>query len=354
MAPKALVMDREIKENMTDESRPGVGPVSLATVAAQAGVSIATVSRIVNGETRRASAETVERVRQAIKAVGYHPNQLGRALRNRESRLVAMLAANLDNPVMATIAASTEAALRQAGYVMILCDTHDRPDLQDDYLNAMRSQVVQGYVMVASQPSPGLRDFVERGAPMVFVSRRSPFGECSFVGPNNIAAGSAAADYLLDRGIEEPAVVYPSRESSTTRERVKGFCDRVIARGIPADRIRRADGPGISHLEIGYAAARHFSAPHAWPRGAMCISDQVAYGVHRLARESGVQIPRDCEIVGIDGSPLNAWLAPWLTSVEIPHPEFGPSIVELLVSLWGGEPPREHLMPHRLAAALER
>lgn len=339
---------------MVDANQRGVGPVSLAMVAAQAGVSIATVSRIVNGETRRASPDTVERVRQAIKAVGYHPNQLGRALRNRESRLVAMLAANLDNPVMATIAASTEAALRQAGYVMILCDTHDRPDLQDDYLNAMRSQVVQGYVMVASQPSPGLRDFVARGAPMVFVSRRSPFGTCAFVGPDNHAAGAAAADYLLDRGITEPAVVYPSRESSTTRERVKGFCDRAIARGVPADRIRRTEGPGISHLDIGYAAAAHFSAPNAWPRGAMCISDQVAYGVHRLARETGLQVPDDCEIVGIDGNPINAWLAPWLTSVEIPHRDFGPSIVDLLTRLWGGEPPLEHLMPHRIAAALER
>lgn len=347
------MVDGEIKENMTKESRPGVGPVSLATVAAQAGVSIATVSRIVNGETRRASPETVERVRQAIKTVGYHPNQLGRALRSRESRLVAMLAANLDNPVMATIAASTEAALREAGYVMILCDTHDRPDLQDDYLNAMRSQVVQGYVMVASQPSPGLRDFVSRGAPMVFVSRRSPFGTCAFVGPDNIAAGAAAADYLLDRGIEEPAVVYPSRESSTTRERVQGFCERVVARGIPTDRIRRAEAPGISHLEIGYAAAAHFAASPAWPRGAMCISDQVAYGVHRLAREGGVQVPRDCELVGIDGNPINAWLAPWLTSVAIPHRDFGPRIVDLLVGLWGGEPPREHLLPHRIAAALE-
>lgn len=336
---------------MTDANRVGISPVSLATVAAKAGVSIATVSRIVNGETRRASSETVERVRRAIEAVGYHPNQLGRALRRRESRLVAMLAANLDNPVMATIAASTEAALRAAGYVMILCDTHDRPDLQDDYLNAMRSQVVQGYVLVASQPSPGLSDFVARGAPMVFVSRRSPYGASAFVGIDNIAAGADAADYLLDRGIAEPAVVFPSQGSSTICDRVKGFCNRVVLRGVPEKEICRAEAPGISHLDVGYGAARIFATRPSWPRGAMCVSDQVAYGVHRFARESGVQVPADCELVGIDGNPINAWLAPWLTSVEIPHREFGPSIVDLLVSIWGGEHPREHLMPHRIAAA---
>ncbi|WP_431098534.1 LacI family DNA-binding transcriptional regulator [Polaromonas aquatica] len=337
----------------TPRRRKGVGPVSLSEVAVQAGVSISTVSRIVNGETRRASPETLARVREAIRTVGYHPNQLGRALRSRESRLVAMLAANLDNPVMATLAASTEAALREAGYTMILCDTHDRPELQDDYLNAMRSQVVQGYVMVAAQPSAGLRDFVERGAPMVFVSRRSPFGTCAFVGPDNLAAGAAAADYLLDRGIDAPAVVFPSRGSSTTRERVQGFCERAAARGLSADRIRQVEAPGISHLEIGYAAAAQFAAPSAWPRGAMCISDQVAYGVHRVARENGIRVPGDCELVGIDGNPINAWLAPWLTSVKIPHQDFGPAIVDLMLSLWGGEAPRERLMPHRMAAALE-
>ncbi len=334
---------------MTNTNRNRVGPVSLATVAAQAGVSIATVSRIVNGETRRASSDTVQRVRDAIKEVGYHPNQLGRALRSRQSRVVAMLAANLHNPVMATIAASTEAALRQAGYVMILCDTHDQPDLQDSYLNAMRSQVVHGYVMVASQASPGLRDFVTRGEPMVFVNRRSPFGESAFVGVDSIAAGADAADYLLDRGIDEPAVVFPSQGSSTTRERVKGFCDRVVARGIAAKHIRRAEAMGLSHLEVGYAAAACFGTPQAWPRGVMCISDQVAYGVHRLALESGVSVPQDCNIIGIDGNPINAWLAPWLASVEIPYSDFGPSIVDLLLKLWGGGQPGEHLMPHRIA-----
>ncbi|HXP97727.1 MAG TPA: LacI family DNA-binding transcriptional regulator, partial [Telmatospirillum sp.] len=138
---------------MTTAKRTVLISASLATVATRANVSISTVSRIVNGQTHRASPETIERVRKAIEEVGYRPNHIGRSLRRRETRLVAMLVANLDNPVMATIAASTEAALRAAGYVMVLCDTHDRADLQDDYLYAMRSHGVQGYVLVSCVPS---------------------------------------------------------------------------------------------------------------------------------------------------------------------------------------------------------
>src|SRR5215468_2008086 len=206
-------------------------PASLATVAAAAGVSIATVSRIVNGETRRASAETVARVRKAIAATGYQPNHAGRTLRRRESRLVAMLAPNLDNPVMAAIAASTEAALRASGYVMILCDTHDRPDLQDDYLNAMRAQVVRGYVMVASVASPVLKNFVTHGAPMVFVNRRPPFGGGAFVGIDNVKAGADAADVLWSTGLRRCGVLAPAQGSSVTRDRINGFCDRLHALG---------------------------------------------------------------------------------------------------------------------------
>ncbi len=329
----------------------GVGPVSLGKVAAEAGVSIATVSRIVNGEQKRASVETIARVQAAIKAVGYHPNQLGRALRRRESKLVAMLISNLDNPVMAAIAASTEYALRQAGYVMILCDTHDRADLQDEYLNAMRSQVVHGYVMVACQPSEGLRDFVERGAPMVFSNRRSPFGECAFVGIDNAMAGADVADHLLDAGISDLAVAFPTSGSSASRERVRGFCDRAIARGVEADRIRKVNGPGLSHLEVGYAAARQFQGAAAWPRGMLCVSDQLAYGAYRAAGESGVRVPEDCRIIGIDGNPINRWIATWLSSVEVSYQDVGPKLVELLLELWGGSPPREILLPYRLPGA---
>ncbi len=130
---------------------------SLATVARAAGVSVATVSRIVNGKRGRASAETVARVEQAVARLGYRPNPVGRALKQRASRVVALLAPNLDNPAMAAIAVSTEAALRDAGYVTILCDTHDRAELQDEYLAAMRSQFVAGYVMVSAVASRGSR-----------------------------------------------------------------------------------------------------------------------------------------------------------------------------------------------------
>ena len=323
---------------------------SLATVARDAGVSVATVSRIVNGQSGRASAETVARVAEAIERLGYRPNPVGRALKRRASRVVAMLAPNLDNPAMAAIAVSTEAALRAAGHVMILCDTHDRPDLQDDYLQAMRDQFVAGYVMVSAVRSKGLEQAVGRGDPLVFVARRNPLGGGSFVGIDDYAAGADAAELMLARGVERPAVLMATQNVSSTAQRAAGFIERLVARGLPPAAIRQASAPGLSHIEIGYAAARSLGLEGGWPDGALCVSDMIAYGAYRAANEAGIAIPRDCMLLGVDGNPINRWIAPWLTSIRIPYEAFGEPIVQQLQRQWGGEETAAIHLRHEAAA----
>ena len=321
--------------------------VSLATVAARAGVSVSTVSRIVNGETKRASAATVKRVQEAIEAVGYRPNPVGRALRRRESRVVAMLIANLDNPSMATIASSTEAALRSAGYVMILCDTHDRADLQDEYIEAMRAQFVKGFVLVAAVPSPGLAELSTHGAPLVFVARRAPNGSGTFVGIDNRRAGAAVAARFLAEGRKAPAVIYPHNAFSAARERVDGFLTHLREHGADLAPVREETGHGLSHLQIGYDGAERMFSSGPQPDAILCVSDQIAYGVHRRALERGVAIPTDCTLISIDGTPLNAWVAPWLRSLEIPYADYGQQIVESFERIWSGAPDSDRIMPFR-------
>ena len=206
-----------------------------------------------------------------------------------------MLSPNLDNPAMAAIAASVETALRSAGYVMILCDTHDRAELQDEYLHAMRSQVVQGYVLVNAVQSEALSASVARGDPIVFVGRRNPDGAGSFVGIDNRRAGADAADHLWARGIRDLAVIHPTQGSSASRDRVDGFVEAprwssvcpVKRSGRPSARachIWRWDTPQRKSLLTGSRG----------PEGLFCPSDIMAYGAYRLALEKGVRIPEEC------------------------------------------------------------
>ena len=320
---------------------------SLADIAALAGVSVSTVSRIANGDLARASPPTIARVQQLIRQLDYRPNPVGRSLRGGESRLVAMLAPNLDNPAMAAIAASTENALRDAGYVMILCDTHDRPELQDEYLRAMRSRFVEGLVLVSAVASAELEAAVARGEKIVFVNRPSPYAKGAFVGIDNRRAGAEAAQYLLDLGVKSLAVIRPAVLSVPIRARIDGFIERVKQRR-PRGVVRRAAGTGDNHLQIGYAATRRLIANGGWPDGVLCPSDLMAYGLYRVATEAGVRIPDQCRPIGIDDNTLNAWIAPWLSSIKIPYESFGDRIVACLRDLRSSKRVGEVLMEHRL------
>lgn len=317
-------------------------PPSIADVAREAGVSTATVSRLLNGQTHRASSETARRVEAAVAGLRYRPSPLGRGLRRRESELVALLAPNLDNPAMAAMAASIEAALRAAGLLTVLCDTHDRADLQDEHLALMRAHAARGVVLIAAVASEGLREAVRRGEAVVFVNRRDPIGGGAYVGIDNRAAGACAARRLLEAGLADLAALSPRAPSSTGADRLAGFREEARKGGA---RVSLHRGAGGDHLAIGAAAARALLAARAWPQGLFCPSDLIAYAAGRVACEAGVG--PGC-IIGVDGNPLNAWLAPWLISVRAPYAAFGAAVIEALEDCWNGRAPRDRILAHDL------
>jgi LacI family transcriptional regulator len=328
-------------------SRHPHGQPSIASVAARAGVSIATVSRVVNGVANKASAETTARVRQAILELGYRPISAGRDLRQRSSRIVALLTANLANPAMAAIAAAAEAALRADGLVMVLCDTHDRPDLQDEYLLAMRAQRARAIVLLGAVASPGLARMQAEGETLVFVSRRSPHGTATpFVGIDNRRAGTEVARHLVGRGCADLAVVHGALSSSATAERLAGF--RAEARRLGCALPPRAilSAAATDHLEIGYQAMSVLLRRGRAPTGVFCTSDLIAFGAHRRLLEEGLAVPRDLTLVGFDDSPLNDWVAPWLDSVRVPYDSFGPAIARAIAG--SPDADAETTLPHRL------
>jgi LacI family transcriptional regulator len=322
---------------------------SIASVAQRAGVSIATVSRVVNGVEKKVSADIVARVRSAVAELGYRPMSLGQALRRRRSRLVALLAANLANPTMAAIAASAEAALRAAGFVMVLCDTHDRPDLQDEYLLEMQAHLAHGFVLLGAVDSPRLRDFLAAGEPMLFVSRRCPVdGDSPFVGIDNAAAGREVARHIIARDRRPVAVLHGPLSSSATAERVKSFHAEMHAAGVPVVAVPQAGDGGGGHLELGYRGVDALLAMGRPPGAVFCASDLIAFGAHRRALEAGLATPEDILFIGFDDNPLNPWIAPWLSSVSVPYADFGVAIVECLRAMDKGDGQAQRILSHRL------
>jgi LacI family transcriptional regulator len=303
-----------------------------------------------NGVANKASDDTVARVRAAVDALGYRPQSAGRALRQRESRIVGVLAANLANPAMAAAAASIEHALRAGGYVMALCDTHEDPAIQDEYLAEMEAQLACCIVLLVAIESPRLDQLRAAGRPLIFVNRRDPGGGAApFIGIDDYAAGGAIAEHCLSRPELGPfGLIHASLAHSAGARRAAGFLDRMGEAGFTAAAIPRATAAGPSHLEIGYGAMAALLAREPRPRCLVCLSDLLAYGAYRRLREAGLDLPGDATLISFDDNPLNGWIAPWLSAIRIPYPQFGPAVVETLQELLGEGRAQSRLLPHQL------
>lgn len=322
-------------------------PASLRDVAAAAGVSLATASRVLNGIAGRASGDTAQRVRAAAERLAYRPVAAGRELRRGQGELVALLAANLANPTMAAIAAAIENALREVGIGLLLGDTHDRAELQDAGLAAMASVRPRATILVGALRSPGLAASRARDERVLFVSRRCPEApEAPFVGIDDEAAGADVARALLAQGCARLAAIHGPLFSSATAARLRGF-RRAAARRLPASRI--ASGAGLDHLSIGAEAAATLLRLPALPDGLLCTSDLLAFAARRTFEERhATSLPR---IWGFDGGPLNRWVAPWLSSVALPFPSFGEAVRDWVQQRPGAEGGR--VLPHRLVPAAD-
>ncbi len=327
------------------------GP-SIEMVAREAGVSIATVSRVLNGINRKASAATIARVQEVVAELGYRPSRAGSALRSQQSKVVAVLAPNAASTYMAAVAASVEAALRVRGLTMILCDTQEDPAIQDEHLLEMRAHMVRGIVMLGAVESPVLTAFLAADEPIVFVNRKSP-GERGggFVGIDNLQAGKDVADYLANNDLLPCAVIHGDASSSATAERLSGFRARLAVRGIRLPAAMVGTMASHDHLEIGGALARELLTRRSPPRSIFCVSDLIAYGAFRYCREAGLRVPEDVMLFGFDDNPLNDWIAPWLSTVHVPYESFGDAVVGAFERIWQAEgrvPPTETLLPYRL------
>lgn len=327
-------------------NRPLSEPASIGAVAERAGVSIATVSRVLNGVAKKASAETIARVQAAARQLDYRPSSAGRSLRQKSSRLVAVLAANLANPAMAAVAASAEVALREAGLVMVLCDTHDRPELQDEYLREMRAQQARAIVLLGAVASSMLDAMRAGSTPIIFVGRRDPSGEIGrFVGIDNTEAGRDVAAWALARDLRQAAIIHGPLTSSATRDRIEAISDAYRLAGFPVPSNRRIAPSGHDHLEMGFNGAKTLHEQGETLDLIICASDLIALGVRRYLREkcAGQSVPR---LIGFDDSPLNDWIAPDLSSVRIPYQAFGPAIAEQITDALGNQKKFSEILPH--------
>jgi len=296
-------------------------------VAREAGVSQATVSRVLNGDSKVA-APTRARVLEAVQRLGYRPNSAARSLVTRRTQLVGVVVADISNPFYPQLLGTIDSELVGRGFRTVFSNSEGRPhDLQTQTLLEQR---VDGVVFTAVElDSDEPRTLVAQGLPVVLVNRYLDGLDCDVVVGDNEGGGRRAAEHLLELGHRRIAVLLGDPLASTSRDRFLGFRARLAEDGVELDEalVRIAD---FSCETASVQAAFLFDADPR-PTAIFCANDLMAFGVLNAARRAGVAVPEELSVVGFNDIAYAAWESFELTTIRLPLTEMARTAVELLV-----------------------
>lgn len=299
-------------------------------VAARAGVSLGTVSNVLN-RPEVVSERTRRRVQAAIEALGFVRNESARQLRGGGSRTLAYVVHDTANPFFTDVAAGAQQAADDAGLVLFLCNSGADRERQAAYLDLLEQQRVEGVLITPVDPAdPRLSALARRGTPVVIVDQGAGPDHCS-VTVDDVLGGDLAATHLLDLGHRRIAFVGGPRGIGQVADRITG-AERAIARVgaeplvvLETDRLDVAEGRRAGERFAGLPAARR-------PTAAFCANDLLALGLLQQMVRLGLRVPEDVAIVGYDDIEFASAAAVPLTSVAQPRQRLGRTAAELLLS----------------------
>jgi LacI family transcriptional regulator len=310
-------------------------PTTIRDVALRAGVSIATVSRVLNRSDHPVRAALRARVEAAARELDFRPSSLARGLAGRETRTLALVVPDIANPYYPRLSRGVEDVASAAGYALIVCNTDYRVDKLALYLQLLREKRVDGVLLAGGghENPADLAELADADLPLQAIGRH-PLAAPS-VRIDNVAAGRAATAHLLERGRRRIAFVGGPAAHTTVGDRRRGYRQALRAAGLrplPRLEIETSFSPADGEL-----AARRLLEPAHQPDAVFAVNDYLAIGVVHGLLAAGRRVPDDVAVIGFDDIPLAAYFRPSLSSVAVPAYELGTAATEQLLRQLAGE-----------------
>ena len=307
--------------------------LTISEVARIAGVSVATISRVLN-ESPLVSEKTRARVKKVIKDLDYHPNVVAQNLSSSKSRILLALVPNISNPFHAEIVHGINKVVYARGYNLLLCETHGIREREDAFFSMLKQKIVDG--MLAIDPAVSADNLRKFGAsyPIVQCCEYKDGVDLPYVCVNDEQGAFAAVSHLIATGCRQIAMVNASGSFGFARLRRAGYLRALQAHGLtpdPAMVIEYRMGE-----DSGEMVAKRLLELSKRVDGVFFDSDVVAVGAQRALIEAGVRVPGDISIVGFDGSDMTLICTPTLTTVAQPAYQIGLRSAEMLFALLEG------------------
>ncbi|MEU6808513.1 LacI family DNA-binding transcriptional regulator [Streptomyces sp. NPDC046831] len=307
---------------------------TMADVARSAGVSVATVSHVLNG-TRPVLPHTRRAVLEAVEELGYTPNTLARSLVTSRTRSIGLAVSAVGNPFFTEILQGVEAAALAHGYSLLIADPHDDPAHERRVVRLLHERRVDGVIVAPSARPHELVAYLSRhGVPTVFLDRvvdDLPDGAPAFdqVCADGAEPTARLVAHLAGLGHRRIGLVAGLPELSTTRERIAGYRRGLAASGLPHDGRLVVHGDSSSDgAERATATLLSLAAP---PTGLVTANNAMTLGALRALRERGLSVPGDLALCCFDDFPWADLFSPRLTAVAQPSRELGTRAVEVLL-----------------------
>ncbi len=304
---------------------------TIRDVARLAGVSLATVSRVINDNAYPVSAELKQKVQAAVEQLGYAPNSIDRTLRQEAVRDVGLVIPNFSNQFYLQTMLGINDVLTNNEYNVILCNTMRNPEQERMYLRQLFERQVKGVILSPVDENANIvKEYAKKGMKFVLLDQKLTGMESTCINFDSRAGARMAAEYLIERGHRKIAFATLPMTRWTRVEMHVGYRDALLVSGMTYDeklvyeRMPEAVSLyGDIELEAGECIARAFLEDGCPATAIVCINDMLAIGIIRTFLKCGVRVPEDVSVIGFDDIPFASTFVPSLTTIHYPAIESG-------------------------------
>jgi LacI family transcriptional regulator len=324
-------------------------PSTIGQVALRAGVSKATVSRVLN-DSKPVNEETRQRVIKAIEELEFTPNPAARSLVYKKSKIIGVIVTDISNLFVSVLVRGIEEVASSKGYSILICNSYKSTAKELELLNVLKSKRADGIIFLTSNLQPEHKKIIRSSSePFALVNAGCDKLGAISVSIDNYKAAYDMTSYFLDKGYTRVGMIYTYFEDKYPgEERYRGYRQALKDYNVEFD--ERLVVAGDLEADDGYRAVQTMLGSKVLPQALFVACDLMAFGVIRALRECGLNVPEDLEVAGFDDVPMATYFQPSLTTVHQPIDQMGRLVAEELVKVIEGAnvEKMEIVLPHKI------